>query len=201
MIRGVLFDYGGVVALGGRGVDIAKRLCLELELPENMAADVFIPLFQELTRGRLEVDAFWETVEARTDITVTFKQRNVWDDWWGVQPYPEMLAAVEALKKAGYPVGLLSNIIPPAKIKIAAGGGYDAFDFAILSSEVGYAKPDPEIYDLAMSHFGGLQPNEIVFVDDQEKCMPPAQALGMHTILATSTDQILAELRKLDLPV
>jgi putative hydrolase of the HAD superfamily len=201
MIRGVLFDYGGVVAPGGRGADIAKRLCTLLGLAESAAHKVFIPLFQEFTRGRLDDAAFWQAIESAAHIEISDEQRHAWDDWWGIEPWPEMLELINQLKANNYAVGLLSNIIPPAEAMIRAKGGYGHFNFTVLSCEVGYAKPDPEIYQLALEKFSGIRPEEIVFIDDQPKCLPPAEAAGMTTILATDTAQILSELRKLNLPV
>lgn len=201
MIRAVLFDYGGVIAPGGRSSDIAIRLCALLGLPEDQAQTLFIPLFQQFTRGKIDESAFWSAVESQADIPVNHAQRHAWDSWWGVQPYPEILKLVNQLRQADYAIGLLSNIIPPAEATIAAGGGYSHFDFTILSCEVGYAKPDPEIYQLALEAFGSVRPEEIVFIDDQSRCLPPAENAGMQTILATSTEQIIADLRQLDLPV
>jgi epoxide hydrolase-like predicted phosphatase len=201
MIKGVLLDYGGVVADGGRGIEISRRLCAEFDLPDTTVNDVFQPLFHEFTRGRIDAETFWQQAAIRTGRSFTEADRQIWDDWWGVQPYPEMLELIKSLKAAGYPVGLLSNIIPPPKRQIEAAHGYSPFDFTVLSCEVGYAKPDPEMYEMALSKFNGLKSEEIVFVDDQQKCLPPAEALGMKTILATSSEQIIAELKALGLPV
>lgn len=201
MIKGVLFDYGGVVAAGGRGIEIAQKLSKALELPETATNEILMPIFKDFTRGKLDENAFWHAVEVQAAIQVSDSQRHLWDDWWGVQPYPKMREAIDNLKAAGYPVGLLSNIIPPAKAKIEAGGGYSHFDFVILSCDVGFAKPDPEMYNLALAKFDDLKPEEVVFIDDQQKCLPPAEALGIKTILAENTDQILGDMRSLDLPV
>jgi putative hydrolase of the HAD superfamily len=201
MIKGILFDYGGVVADGGRGITIGERLCAALNLTDRALNDVVMPLFTRFTRGQIDDDTFWQSIGTQTDTQISDDQRHLWDSWWGTEPYPAMLDAINTLKAAGYPVGLLSNIIPPAKALIAKGGGYDPFDFIILSCDVGFAKPEVEMYDLALDKFAGLKPEEIVFIDDQPKCMPPAETMGMQTILATSTDQVIEELRKLGLPV
>jgi epoxide hydrolase-like predicted phosphatase len=201
MIKGVLFDYSGVVAYGGRGKDIAKRLCQDFGLEEGLVEQVVYPLLQEMTLGRLETSAFWESLSKQTDRHFNEQEKHVWDDWWDVDVYPEMLKLINDLRSQNYQIGLLSNVIPPILERIKAGGGYSHFDFSVLSCELGVAKPDPKMYELAMRHFNGLKPEEVVFIDDQDRCLPPAEELGMHTILATSSEQIIAELRKLDLPV
>jgi len=201
MIRGVLFDYGGVIADGGNGGQISSRLSEALSLPPESTEKILLPLFVKFTRELIDEANFWQEIEMKAHQQITEAQRHIWDDWWGTEPYPEMLEVIAKLKAAQIPVGLLSNIIPPAKRIIEASGGYSHFDFAILSCEVGYAKPDAEIYDMAIAKFNGLQSEELVFVDDQTKCMPPAQALGIETILAVDTDQVIDDLRKLDLLV
>lgn len=201
MIRGVLFDYGGVVAKGGPGTSLARQVGAGLGLDEATADRVIYPLFQQDTRGKLTTEQFWQAMAEHFGREFTEAERHIWDDWWSTQHYPEMDKVIERLKHQGVQVGLLSNVISEAAKAIRAAGGYDRFDFAVLSCDVGYAKPDPEIYELALGHFDDLQPSEIVFVDDQQKCMPPAEALGIQTILAVSTEQIINDLRNLGLSV
>lgn len=201
MIRGVLFDYGGVVARGGRGVDLARRLAEELGLTAEQATETVLPLLQLNTRGKLNTEAFWDTLAGRIGHAISESQRHLWDNWWNTEFFPEMANVILALKNHNYQVGLLSNIVPSAAQIIRAAGCYDVFDFTILSCEIGYAKPDSEIYDLAMNSFKDLRPEEVVFVDDQPKCLPPAEAIGMATILATDPAQVIAELKKFNLPV
>jgi epoxide hydrolase-like predicted phosphatase len=197
MIKGILFDYGGVVAKGGKGIDAMRRLCNQLNRPETDVDDLFMPLFSELIRGKIDEPTFWNSIEQKTGLTINEAQREAWNSNVGTTPYPAMVELIKSLRSGGYSIGLLSNITPPAKERIDAAGGYSLFDFVVLSCEAGYAKPEAEIYDLAMALFKDLQPEEIVFIDDQEKCMPPAEALGMGTILATSSEQIIDELQKL----
>ncbi|MBC7581976.1 HAD family phosphatase [Aeromicrobium sp.] len=201
MIRGILLDYGGVMATGGKGADLASRVAGEVGLSASDTKTFLAPLWRKMTRGTLTTDQFWTAIETHQNQSISDTQRHSWDDWWSTELRPEMVSLVETLKQQGYPVGLLSNIIPGAAEVICAAGSYDIFDFTVLSYEVGCAKPEPEIYDLALSHFTDIQSEEVVFIDDQQKCMPPAQALGIHTIIATSSEQIIADLRKLDVAV
>ncbi|MEK7152368.1 MAG: HAD-IA family hydrolase, partial [Patescibacteria group bacterium] len=71
-------------------------------------------------------------------------------------------------------------------------GWYEGFDPVVLSCEEGYAKPEEEFYRIAVERVGA-RPEEILFIDDQEKCMPPAKAMGIHTLIAISTLQIVAD--------
>ncbi|MFC4403145.1 HAD family hydrolase [Gracilibacillus xinjiangensis] len=57
----------------------------------------------------------------------------------------------------------------------------------IISSEVGVAKPDKEIYEICMNQIGGNLP--ILFVDNKSENLIPASDFGWNTILADSSNQ------------
>jgi epoxide hydrolase-like predicted phosphatase len=56
------------------------------------------------------------------------------------------------------------------------------FDDIVCSAEVGMAKPDPAIYQLAAERLE-LAPDECVFVDDWDKNIEAARATGMTAVL------------------
>jgi putative hydrolase of the HAD superfamily len=65
-------------------------------------------------------------------------------------------------------------------------------DEAILSCEVGLAKPDPRIYALVSATLA-VRPEEAVFVDDVEENVQAARATGMVGILFTNRDQVITD--------
>jgi len=67
------------------------------------------------------------------------------------------------------------------------------FHQIIESSKVGLRKPDPRIYQLACEKMG-VEPPEVVFLDDLGVNLKPARELGMTTIKVVDPDQALAEL-------
>ncbi|MDR6554905.1 HAD-IA family hydrolase [Paenibacillus qinlingensis] len=54
---------------------------------------------------------------------------------------------------------------------------------ATISSEVGCCKPNGEVYELVHTYLAKEQA-AILFVDDQERNLAPARAIGWHTLLA-----------------
>src|SRR6266498_4195119 len=66
-------------------------------------------------------------------------------------------------------------------------------DFIIYSHEAGVSKPDPGIFTMACERLG-LQPSEIIFVDDHEEGMVSARELGMHCILFRENAQAIADI-------
>ena len=103
------------------------------------------------------------------------------------------VAVVRDLRTAGVRTGLLSN---------SWGFSYDRslldelFEPVVISGEVGMRKPERRIFDLAVERLG-LQPSEVIFVDDAEPNLVGARAAGLQTVLhhdAAGTRAALGEL-------
>jgi putative hydrolase of the HAD superfamily len=67
-------------------------------------------------------------------------------------------------------------------------------DLIIYSHEVEMSKPDRRIYELTCERLG-VQPAEIVFLDDHEPCIVAAREFGMHAILFQETSQAIADIQ------
>ena len=67
--------------------------------------------------------------------------------------------------------------------------------FIIYSHEVGLAKPAPRIYALTSQRLG-VQPQEIVFLDDVERNVAAAAASGFHAILYQDNAQAITEIER-----
>lgn len=197
MIKAFLFDWGGVMSTGGGGDEFEKVLEESLGLSRVSAEKLLNTTWAALKRGELSEADFWHESELLLGRPITSEQRDIWYGWGQVGADPAMLELIKQLKAVGYPVGLISNIIAPTATDIRAHGGYDVFDFCILSYEVGYAKPDPEIYQLALQQLPGIMPGEVLFIDDQLKCVDAAARLGLQTFLAHSPAEVVTHCKQL----
>ncbi|MDX8142916.1 HAD-IA family hydrolase [Lentzea sp. BCCO 10_0061] len=103
---------------------------------------------------------------------------------------PPLLTALRKAKAHGLKTALLSNADgwwhPPT---VYTG----LFDAAIISGEVGLAKPDTEIYLLTARKLA-LEPEECVFVDDLAVNVRGAAEAGMVGVHHRSTRSTLEEL-------
>jgi putative hydrolase of the HAD superfamily len=61
---------------------------------------------------------------------------------------------------------------------------------------VGIAKPHLRIYELTCERMG-VQPAEMVFLDDAERCIEGACALGIHGVLFSDNAQAIAAIETL----
>lgn len=97
-----------------------------------------------------------------------------------VEYIPEMTDAIERLHRSGVRTGVLSNSwwFPM----------YDkpfyerAFDVMVVSGRVGVRKPQRAMFELGLAELG-VPAERVLFVDDFEENLLPAQALGMDVFL------------------
>jgi putative hydrolase of the HAD superfamily len=147
-------------------------------------------------RGHIsDEDFFAEISRRRPDLPAITAEdfRRHMDNFERSEPVYALAAKARA---AGIKTGILSNVFGVGVKPLRQGGFYDGFDPVLLSCEVGYAKPDPEFYQMAIDHLG-VAPEEIVFIDDQQYALDPAKAVGMHVILATAPEQIVNDTKAL----
>jgi putative hydrolase of the HAD superfamily len=113
---------------------------------------------------------------------------------------PRMVAAMDALKAAGFKLGCITNNVTADPITGAGRAAEVAdalarFDHVIESSKVGLRKPDPRIYTM-MCDTLGVAPAACVYLDDLGVNCKPAAALGMHAIKVVDEDQAIADLAR-----
>jgi 2-haloacid dehalogenase/putative hydrolase of the HAD superfamily len=109
---------------------------------------------------------------------------HAWEDrWWEMfaGPIPETVAAIEALHARGVPQYGLSNMSHEVLDGITAmSPAFGRLQDIVISAETAIMKPDPRIFAQACERFG-LMPGDALFVDDSEKNIAGAAALGFHT--------------------
>ena len=124
--------------------------------------------------------------------------RDIWNTFSNCMfPRQEIQTTLKSLKASGYTLGLLSDTVPPTAQSIRHGGGYDPFEFTILSCEVGMRKPDERLYKMVLSKIPNVDPGTIVYIDDNPINLIPAQKLGMQTILAGNSEDLNAEIARI----
>jgi beta-phosphoglucomutase len=79
--------------------------------------------------------------------------------------YADVRPALEALQGMGMPMGILSNFASALESQLESWGLRGFFEFVIVSSVVGLAKPDPRIFDLAVN-MAGRSRHRLLYVGD-----------------------------------
>jgi putative hydrolase of the HAD superfamily len=108
---------------------------------------------------------------------------------------PEMVHALDAVIAAGYVTACLTNNVVSAGSRPEVDALMARFDHVVESSKVGLRKPEPAFYELACS-LAGVDPDEVVFLDDLGVNLKPARAMGMTTIKVVSAARAIDELER-----
>src|SRR5205814_6410476 len=193
MIKGFLFDYDGVMTAQAGGNTLTEVLATLLTMNTKEAGDLFMSFWPDYQYGKFSEDELWQHIEMQSGQAVPASHRQIWKKWEDLRPLPEMRQLVKRLRGEGYQVGLLTDVTPTTEKEVRVHSGYEGFDFLVRSCKVGFAKPDPEVYHLAMKQFSHLEPQEVLFIDDQERNLTPAQTLGMQVLQATNAQQVIRD--------
>jgi putative hydrolase of the HAD superfamily len=115
---------------------------------------------------------------------------------------PSMVEAVRRLKAAGLPLGLVSNNVAPMERSGGLGELLALFDVVVESSIEGVRKPEPEIYERALTRLSEavgrpIAATDCAYLDDLGINLKPARELGFSTIKVVDPAEALAELSSL----
>jgi HAD superfamily hydrolase (TIGR01509 family) len=109
------------------------------------------------------------------------------------QPNKVLLAYVREELKPKYKIGLLSNANKDSVERRMPAEDLAILDAVIVSGEVGFMKPDPEIFELTAQKLG-VSYDEMVFIDDLQDYVDAAGTLGIHAIRYTSLERLRPKL-------
>ena len=97
---------------------------------------------------------------------------------------PDLVPTLEALRRKGIKVGMLTNSIHPAATKLSwlrEKGVAQLFDLIFSSVEAGAKKPAPEIFR-SFARTMGVPPEEVVFVGHDPAEVQGAKRAGLRTV-------------------
>jgi HAD superfamily hydrolase (TIGR01549 family) len=103
--------------------------------------------------------------------------------------YPDALPCLEECRRAGARLGIVSNFEAWLVDCLAGLGILELLDVVVVSGIEQLEKPDPRIFELALSRTGA-KPDSVLFVGDSPtEDVAPARSLGMHAVLLDRRDR------------
>jgi len=182
-IRTILLDVGGVLLTNGWDRKLRALAVQQFSLDAQETEIRHQLLFEDFERGKITFKDYLKHL-------IFFKKRAfTLEDFQefifsAVKPYPEMLTLMaESKAQHSYKLGILSN--EGQELAIQRFQKFPFFkehiDFYIVSGFVGFRKPDPRIYQLALN-ISQTTPQEILYIDDRATNLEPAKNLGIQTI-------------------
>ncbi len=105
-------------------------------------------------------------------------------------PYPDAVGTLDRLDRSGIALAVCSNWGRPLRDLLEHHALLERFDAVAISGEVGAAKPDREIFDVALEGLGEEPGDHVVHVgDDPEHDVAPARELGLRAVLIDRYDR------------
>lgn len=191
----LFFDWGGVIA-NDPGDEFLGQLLRSVGASEAQVQEIFETYMKRFMRGQVSEIEYWQELRSRYGFTIHDSISDEFKKWRGLIANDDILALAKEAKDKGFNIAILSNVIEPTYNVIEQAGYYDLFDEVIASCNVGYVKPEKEIYKVALDRFG-VTARESIFIDDKQSLLDPANEMGFKTILAQSPEQIIRDVRTL----
>jgi putative hydrolase of the HAD superfamily len=189
-----VFDLGGVVLTWDPAAIVAsvfddprdRQLVLDLVFAD--------PDWHDLDRGTLSRADAIERAARRTGIAIAKLESLFEAVPRALMPKPESVELVSAVRTAGNPLFILSNLHRASLSRIEADYDvFDLFDGRVISCEAGVCKPDAAIYRALLERFN-LNPLVTVFIDDMQVNLDTAASLGFRTIWFEDVESCCAQL-------
>ncbi len=192
-MKTLFFDWGGVVA-DDPGDEFLAELLQDLGASPEQIQEIFQLYMKQFMRGDISEDEYWNELRVNYGFKIHESISEKFKKWSGLIANQDILALVDEAKDKGWQVAILSNVIQPTYKVLKDAGFYDTFDGVIASCTEGYAKPEANIYQIALERLGAT-PEESVFIDDKQANLDPAIAMGFKVILAKNPEQIIRDVR------
>lgn len=195
-IRAVFFDLGGVILrteFQAPRQQLAERLGMEYDDLVKIVFDSDSGI--KATMGEISSEEHWNSVMKRLKRPAS-ELIAVRDEFFAGDIIDRTLLVYLRSLRGKYKTGLISNAWGDLRDYIIRERFDDAFDKMIISAEVGVAKPEPKIFQIALEQFG-VKPNEAVFVDDFLINIEGCEKVGIKGIHFQDTESTLRQLKKL----
>jgi putative hydrolase of the HAD superfamily len=199
MIKAIIFDIGKIL-VHEEVIEAQEKIANKY----GFSADDFYKFFKKYSQYSYtgwHYNAFFKKMIEELSIKSTSK--NLSDDWFRIRE--ETSKVIDESKnmifnlRKNYILGMLSNttlLNEKTSVRKEVISFFDE-NLRIRSHEIGFKKPDKEIYELLISKLEEkkVKPEETIFIDDKIENLGPAENLGIKTIHYKDIDLLKKELK------
>lgn len=188
MIRAIIFDCFGVII-----TDALQAVREDFARSNPDGARAIKDIVAANNRGFIEPGESNERIAAILGMSTGDFRKRIAN---GEAKNDKLLSYILNLRSS-YKTAMLSNI---------AGGSLTRrfpknelaryFDVVVASGDIGFAKPEPEAYQIIADRLG-VRCDECVFIDDRELFCAGATSVGMHAITYTNFAQCTHDLQQI----
>jgi len=199
-IRAVIFDYGMVISLP-QDPKVIEYIAGRAGVEKGIFETTLWSLRKEYDRGTISGRDYYKQI--LSSLSVSLDDKTIDElleldllSWKNINP--ETVSLMEDVKKAGYVLGILSNM--PHDFLAWARKNIPVFSMtqiSLFSCEVNLIKPEEAIYKKLIS-LSGLKAEELVFFDDNPENVKSAVSMGIKAFLWKDAENARRELSSLD---
>ena len=185
-IKAIIFDLGAVILNIKYQNTISAFRKLGVKKPTTFfSKKKQISLFDKIETGKISEQEFLLQIKKQTKSKDLNKIKCAWNSM--ILDLPENRIKLLKELNTRFSIFLLSNtnIIHIEEFKRKIGlikytEFYNLFNKVYYSFEIGFRKPDPEVFKLVL-YENKLKPNEVLFVDDSIQHINSAKLIGIKT--------------------
>lgn len=198
--KAILFDLGGVLSLGkkqedmhGVHAEVAKRLGFTMD----HYLDAIDGNYPDAIKGKISGSEAMKHMSKNLETTPK-KLERIYQRIYkkNFRQNKQLYKYVLSLKRAGYKIGIVSDIWPVAKKVFFLKTYYRHFNLVLASCDVGSRKTHEKIFRIALKKIHA-SPSETLFIDNEKWNMPAPRALGIKAILFQGNEKLAERLEKL----
>ena len=195
-ISAIFFDLGGVIVrteYQSPRERLAERLGMEYDDLNRIVFDS--ETGYQASIGAITSLQHWEAVMKRLKRS-SEEMAAIRDEFFAGDVVDREILNFLRSVRGTYKTGLISNAWSDLRDYIVREKMEDAFDHIIISAEVGVAKPEAKIFQIALEQ-AGVSPEEAVFVDDFYVNIEGCEKVGMKGIHFKDAQSALQHIKQL----
>ncbi len=196
MIKAICFDLDGVY-FNAAGFSSFKSKLIDLGADKDLVNEQFHgPAMEQFKKGVTTENDYWADTIHRLGLEISTEEiKRLLISGYTVNPIIKRV--VNDVRKQGYKTCICSN-----DFRTRIEGLDNKFDFlknfdaCVFSCDAGILKPSKKIYEKLLGQLN-IQPEELVYSDDNEEKLFGAKELGINTFAYVNDEQFVEELSKL----
>jgi len=184
VIKAIIFDFFDTIA--------ADFYRVWLERNRFARTGEFLEIAQEIDAGSIELEEYYARLSKLSAIPANAIRQEFETE---TQLNYGMLELIDQLRE-NYRIALVTNSPQGLVRKILRSNDLEKyFDEVVISGEVGFVKPDPEVFRIALKKLD-VDPAEAIFIDDLESYLEGAKEAGITGILFKEVGRLRRDLKK-----
>ena len=190
----VLFDLGGVI-VNWHNSWLIQDVSDEFQLQKEKLSKEFYKNLPKIATGKINEKELWYMIgkELESKKLMNLNESlldRIFQKHCSLNN--SMINLSKKLSQKGITVGILSNTEPASYSAIEKLTSLDHFEYKFLSYNIGYLKPNQEIYRHVIDNVPFLK-EELFFIDDLKTNVESARVEGIDSVQYTDYNELLKE--------